>query len=119
MGMKRVLIIDDSSFMRRFLKNILVQNGYEIVGEAANGRVGIKKYKELNPDIVTMDITMDDMNGIDALKHIIEYDAAANVVMVSSMGQDAIVRDAITAGAKNFVVKPFNEQSVIGTLSKL
>ena len=117
--MKKVLIIDDSTFMRRYLKNILVNNGYEVVGEAANGRTGVKKYKELNPDIVTMDITMEEMNGIDALKHIIEYDAAATVVMVSSMGQDAIVRDAIVAGAKNFVVKPFNEQIVLDTLSKL
>ena len=117
--MKTVLIVDDSSFMRRIIRHIVIKNGYDVVGEATNGRVGVEKFKELNPDIVTMDLVMDEMNGIDALKLIMAENPAANVIMVSSMGQDVVVRDAIVTGAKNFLLKPFDEKQVIEAMKKL
>ena len=117
--MKTVLIVDDSAFMRRLIKKIVTNIGYDVVGEADNGRLGVEKYKELKPDFVTMDLVMDDMNGLDALKLIIEADPDANVIMVSSMGQDVIVRDAIVIGAKNFLLKPLDEKQVIEAIKKL
>jgi len=117
--MKRVLIVDDSAVMRMMLKNIIAGNGYKVVGEAINGKIGVKKYKELSPDIVTMDVTMDEMDGIEALSRIIGYNPDANVVMVSAMGQELIVRDAIMLGAKGFIHKPFDEACVVDVLSKL
>jgi len=118
-AMTTVLIVDDAAFMRISIKNMLTKNGYEVVGEAENGRVGVEKYKELAPDIVTMDITMPEMSGIDALKEIIKFDASAKVVMVSAMGQEAMVRDAIISGAKGFIVKPFKEDGIIAAMKKL
>ncbi|MGE5630367.1 MAG: response regulator [Caulobacteraceae bacterium] len=115
--MKRVLITDDAAFMRMSIKRILEKNGFEIAGEAENGRAAIKKYKELRPDIVTMDITMPEMSGIDALKSIKEIDPGANVVMISAMGQEAMVREAIMLGAKSFIIKPFKEEHVVKTLN--
>jgi len=117
--MKTVLVVDDSSFMRLVLKNSLTKHGYEVVGEASDGQTAIKMYNDLHPDIVTMDITMSDMNGVDALHQIIGHNPAAKVVMVSSMGQEAFVRDAIMAGAKGFLVKPFDEKLLVSTLRKL
>ena len=117
--MKTVLIVDDSSIMRRILKNIVTKNGYEVVGEATNGKMGVKKYKELQPDIVTMDFVMEEMNGLDALRSIVRENPNANVIMVSSMGQEVIVRDAIVLGAKNFLLKPFDEKQVIEAFEKL
>lgn len=117
--MKRVLIVDDTAFMRNVLKTILENGGFEVVGEAQNGAIGVKKYEELNPDIVTMDITMPEMDGISALKEIKKIDSNAKVVMISSMGQEAMIRESVTAGAKSFVVKPFNENIVIKTLTNL
>jgi len=117
--MKTVLVVDDSIVMRMMIKNILISNGYEIAGEAGNGRAGVKKFKELKPDIVTMDVTMDEMNGIEALSRIIGIDPDAKVVMVSSMGQDIIVKDAIVLGAKGFILKPFNEQQIVELFRKL
>ena len=117
--MKRVLIVDDSSFMRRLIKNIITKNGYEVVGEAANGVEGVAKYTELKPDIVTMDVIMDEMNGLDALKRILENDPNATVVMVSSMGQDIIVKDAIRIGAKGYILKPYEERLIVETLNGL
>jgi len=117
--MKTVLIVDDSALMRRILLNIITKNGYDVVGEAANGKIAVKKYKELRPDIVTMDFVMDEMNGLDALRHIIEFDPGANIIMVSSMGQEVIVRDAIVLGAKNFLLKPFDEKQVVEALKKM
>ena len=117
--MAKVLIVDDAAFMRISIKNMLTKNGYEVVGEAENGRVGVEKYKELAPDIVTMDITMPEMSGIDALKEIMKFDASAKVVMVSAMGQEAMVRDAIISGAKGFIVKPFKEDGIIAAMKKL
>lgn len=117
--MKRVLVIDDSTFMRLILKDILTKNGYELVGEGENGVVGVRKYKELMPDIVTMDITMPEMTGIEALKEIKAINPNAKVCMVSAMGQEAFVKEAILSGAKGFIVKPFLEDNVIKILSQL
>ena len=117
--MAKVLIVDDAAFMRISIKNMLVKNGFEVVGEAENGAIGVEMFKELSPDIVTMDITMPEMNGLDALKKIVEVDPGAKVVMVSAMGQEAMVRDAIVSGAKGFIVKPFKEDGIIAAIKKL
>jgi two-component system chemotaxis response regulator CheY len=117
--MAKVLIVDDAAFMRISIKNMLTKNGYEVVGEAENGAVGVELYKELQPDIVTMDITMPEMSGLDALKEITKLDPQAKVVMVSAMGQEAMVRDAIVSGAKGFIVKPFKEDGIIAAIRKL
>lgn len=111
--MNKVLIVDDAAFMRMTIKMMLEKNGYSIVGEATNGFDAIRMYKELRPDLVTMDITMPNMNGIDALKEIIGFDTEAKVIMLSAMGQEVMVRDAVIAGAKSFIVKPFTESSLI------
>jgi two-component system, chemotaxis family, chemotaxis protein CheY len=118
-SMKRVLIVDDAAFMRMAIKTILEKNGFEVAGEADDGQAAIQKYMELKPDLVTMDITMPEMNGIDALKSIIQFDPKAKVVMVSAMGQDKMVMDSIMCGAKSFIVKPFKEDHVILTLNKI
>ncbi|NMA64849.1 MAG: response regulator [Clostridiaceae bacterium] len=115
--MKKVLIVDDAAFMRQSIRLILERNGYEVVGEAANGIEGVRKYKELMPDIVTLDITMPEMSGIDALKVICEFDPNAKVVMVSAMGQEILVKEAILNGAKSFIVKPFKEEHIIKVLA--
>lgn len=115
----KILIVDDAAFMRMMIKNILVKEGYEVVGEAENGAQAVEKYKELNPDLVTMDITMPEMDGITAVKEIMKLNAAAKVVMCSAMGQQAMVIDAIQAGAKDFIVKPFQADRVIEAISKV
>ena len=117
--MKRVMIVDDAAFMRISIKNTLTKNGYEVVGECENGKVAVAKYPELKPDIVTMDITMPEMDGLEALKAIMKLDPAAKVVMVSAMGQEAMVRDAVMSGAKGFIVKPYKEEAIIAAFSKL
>ena len=117
--MARILIVDDAAFMRISIKNMLTKNGYEVVGEAENGLIGVELYKELKPDIVTMDITMPEMSGLDALKEITKVDPQAKVVMVSAMGQEAMVREAIVSGAKGFIVKPFKEEGIIAAIRKL
>ena len=117
--MSKVLIVDDAAFMRISIKNMLTKNGYEIVGEAENGAIGVQMYKELHPDIVTMDITMPEMSGLDALKEIVKADPQAKVVMVSAMGQEAMVREAIVSGAKGFIVKPFKEEGILAAIKKL
>lgn len=114
--MKKVMIVDDAMFMRQTLRLMLERNGFEIVGEAENGEQAIKRYKELQPDIVTMDITMPIMNGIDATKSIIALDPSAKICIVSALGQEEHVRHAIVNGARNFVVKPFKEATIIKTL---
>jgi len=116
---KRILIVDDSAFMRLSLKNLLEGNGYEVVGEAENGLVGVEKYKELNPDIVTLDITMPEMDGLTALNEIMQFDPNAKVVIVSAMGQEANVRQAVLNGASNFIVKPFTTEHVLRALDRL
>ncbi|MDQ2086632.1 response regulator [Herbivorax sp. ANBcel31] len=117
--MKKVLVADDAAFMRTSLKLVLEKNGYEVVGEAENGMVAFNKYKEISPDIVTMDITMPICDGIRAVKMIKEYDKNAKIVMISSMGQECFVKDAVLAGAKGFIVKPFKEDKVLEAIKKL
>jgi len=117
--MAKVLIVDDAAFMRIQIKSMLGKNGYDVVGEAENGMQALEKYKELQPDVVTMDITMPEMNGLDALRELVKIDAQAKVVMVSAMGQEAMVRDAILSGAKGFIVKPFKEDGILAAIKKL
>lgn len=117
--MKKVLIVDDAAFMRVSIKNMLTKNGFDVVGEAENGKVAVAKFQELTPDIITMDITMPEMDGLQALKQIVALDSKASVVMVSAMGQEAMVRDAVMSGAKGFIVKPFKEDAIIAAFSKL
>ncbi|MGE7621822.1 response regulator [Viridibacillus sp. NPDC096237] len=115
---KRILIVDDAAFMRMMIKDILTKNGFEVVGEAGDGAQAIEKFNELKPDLVTMDITMPEMDGIAALKSIKEKDPSAIVIMCSAMGQQAMVIDAIQAGAKDFIVKPFQADRVIEAIQK-
>jgi len=117
--MKKVLIVDDAAFMRMSLKSILERNGFEVIGEAENGEMGVQKYKKYNPDLVTMDITMPEKDGLQALKEIKAYDNNAKVVMVTALGQEAFIMDAIKSGAKYFIVKPFKEEHVIKVLNDL
>ncbi|OEF98396.1 response regulator [Desulfuribacillus alkaliarsenatis] len=114
----KVLIVDDAAFMRMMIKDILSKNGFNVVGEAANGEEAVARYKELEPDIVTMDITMPEKDGIAALKDIKKMNPAAKVIMCSAMGQQAMVIDAIQAGAKDFIVKPFQADRVIEAITK-
>lgn len=116
---KRILIVDDAAFMRMMIKEILTKNGYEVAGEAQDGAQAVEKYKELHPDLVTMDITMPEMDGVSALRAIRAYDPNAKVVMCSAMGQQAMVIDAIQAGAKDFIVKPFQAERVIEAVRKI
>ncbi|MBC7319030.1 response regulator [bacterium] len=116
---KRILIVDDAAFMRMMLKNILTQNGYEIAGEASNGLEAVTLYKELKPDLVTMDITMPEMDGITAVKEIKKIDPEAKIIMCSAMGQQAMVIESIQAGAKDFVVKPFQPDRVLEAVKKV
>jgi two-component system chemotaxis response regulator CheY len=117
--LKRVLIVDDAAFMRMAIRKMLEKDNFDIVGEAENGLQAIMKYKECNPDVVTMDITMPEMDGLTALVAIIQYDPNAKVIMLSAMGQEVMVRDAIIRGAKTFVVKPFKEDHIIKTINKV
>lgn len=115
---EKILIVDDAAFMRMMIKDILTKNGFVIAGEASDGAEAVELYKETVPDLVTMDITMPDMNGIDALKEIKRIDPNAKVIMCSAMGQQAMVIDAIQAGAKDFIVKPFQAERVIEAIKK-
>lgn len=114
----RILVVDDAAFMRMMLKDILTKNDFEIVGEAEDGKKALEKYKELQPDLVTMDITMPEMDGIEAVKQIKNFDPEAKIIMCSAMGQQAMVIDAIQAGALDFIVKPFQPERVIEAVRK-
>lgn len=114
----RILIVDDAAFMRMMIKDILTKNGFEVVGEAADGSQALEKYKEVRPDLVTMDITMPEMDGITSLKEIKKIDPSAKIIMCSAMGQQAMVIDAIQAGAKDFIVKPFQADRVLEAIKK-
>ncbi|KGT72701.1 chemotaxis protein CheY [Bradyrhizobium japonicum] len=114
----KILIVDDAAFMRMMIKEILTKNGFSVVGEASDGAQAVEKYKELGPDLVTMDITMPEMDGITALKEIKKIDQNARIIMCSAMGQQAMVIDAIQAGAKDFIVKPFQADRVIEAIKK-
>ena len=116
---KNILVCDDATFMRMMIKDILSKNGYNVAGEAENGLVAIEKYKEVSPDLVLMDITMPEMDGIQALKEIKKVDAGAKVIMCSAMGQQAMVIESIQAGAKDFIVKPFQADRVIEAVKKV
>nr|WP_173391418.1 response regulator [Tepidanaerobacter acetatoxydans] len=113
-----ILIVDDAAFMRMMIKDILTKNGYEVSGEAENGAVAVKMYDELKPDLVIMDITMPEMDGIEAVKKIKAMDSSAKIIMCSAMGQQAMVIDAIQAGARDFVVKPFQPERVLEAVKK-
>lgn len=116
--MAKILVCDDAAFMRMSLIKVLESEGHEIVGEAANGLEVIEKYKTLHPDIVLMDITMPELDGIEATKQIREYDPNAGIIMVSAMGQQDKVFSAIKAGATDFVVKPFQPDRILACIKK-
>ena len=115
---KRVLIVDDAAFMRMMIRDILSKNNFEVVGEATSGDEAVAMYKELKPDLVTLDITMPGMDGVTVLKKIRQIDSSARVVMCSAMGQQAIVVEAIKNGARDFINKPFHPQKVVETLRR-
>ncbi|MCR4930712.1 MAG: response regulator [Lachnospiraceae bacterium] len=116
---KNILIVDDAAFMRMMIKDILSKNGYTVAGEAENGVKAIEKYNELKPDLVLMDITMPDKDGIQALKDIKASDPNAKIIMCSAMGQQAMVIESIQAGAKDFIVKPFQPDRVLEAVKKV
>ena len=115
---KRVLITDDTAFMRMTLRRLLEEHGYEVVGEAEDGEDAVRKYAELRPDIVTMDITMPKMDGITAIREILKLDPTARIIVCSAMGQKPMVIEALNAGAKDFLVKPFQPQRVLESIQK-
>ncbi len=117
--MAKILMVDDSKTSRKILRGILESEGHEIIGEAVNGKEGFEKYKELRPDITTMDITMPVMDGLEALKKIIEFDNYAKVIMVTAAGQKTKMVDAIKYGAAEFLAKPFEASQIIGILNKV
>ena len=116
---KNILICDDAAFMRMMIKDILTKNGYTVAGEAENGAKAVEKYTELKPDLVLMDITIPEMDGIQALKKIRELDPKASVIMCSAMGQQAMVIESIQSGAKDFIVKPFQADRVLEAVRKV
>jgi len=115
---KRILIVDDAAFMRMMIKDILTKHGYEVIGEAENGAKAVQMFKEHQPDLVTMDITMPEMDGIQAVKEIKKLDPGAKIIMCSAMGQQMMVMEAIQAGARDFIVKPFQQERVIQAIEK-
>ncbi|PRR82827.1 response regulator [Clostridium vincentii] len=117
--MAKVLIVDDAAFMRMMIKDILQKNNFEVVGEASNGIIAVEMYKKERPDVVTMDITMPDMDGIEAVKAIKAFDPSAKIIMCSAMGQQSMVMDAIKAGARDFIVKPFQADRVLEAINKV
>ncbi|WP_067840134.1 response regulator [Amphibacillus sediminis] len=117
--MARILVTDDAAFMRMQLKNIFQSLGHEVVGEAENGQVAVDLYNELKPELVTMDITMPEMNGVEAVRKIKENDPNATIVMCSAMGQQQMVLEAIQAGAKDFIVKPFDQERIKQAIEKI
>lgn len=116
--MKKILVVDDSLFMRMILKNVIQELGYEIAAEASNGMEALTKYEEIKPDLVTLDITMPEMDGMTALEEIRSRDPEAKVIMVSAMGQQALLIRAVSMGASDFIVKPFNKDRVREALKK-
>lgn len=116
---KNILVVDDAAFMRMMIKDILTKNGYNVAGEAENGAKAFEKYNEIKPDLVLMDITMPEVDGIQALKNIKAADPGAKVIMCSAMGQQAMVIEAIQGGAKDFIVKPFQPDRVLEAVRKV
>jgi two-component system chemotaxis response regulator CheY len=117
--MPSVLIADDAAFMRMMIKNILTEAGYDIAGEAENGSVAVAKYRELKPDLTTMDIVMPFKSGIEATREILKFDSSAVVIMCSALGQESLVMEAIEAGASDFIVKPFRAEDVLAVVKKV
>ena len=116
---KKILLVDDAAFMRKMIKDTLTKNGYTDVFEAVDGADAVAKFDELAPDLVVMDITMPNMDGLEALKTIRAKDGSANVVMCSAMGQESMVMDAVRSGAKDFIVKPFKPDRVLKTVTSI
>lgn len=117
--MARILVCDDSAFMRMMLKKILTDNGHEVVAEAANGKEAVQAYRQFQPELTTMDITMPKMDGIEAVKLIHEENPLSRIIMVTAIGQRAVITDALKAGASDFIVKPFDPNQVIDTVNKI
>ena len=115
----RVMVVDDSLFMRNMLKDIFVRAGFDVVAEGENGEVALQLYRDTRPDLVTMDIVMPKKSGIEALQEIIADDPQARVIMVSALGQDALVLEAVESGARDFIVKPFREEKVLETVRRV
>lgn len=115
----KILIVDDAAFMRMIIKDILTKNGYQIAGEGENGLQAIELFKSVSPDLMLMDITMPQMDGIEALKKIMEINSHAKIIMCSAMGQQSMVIDAIKAGAKDFIVKPFQSDRILEAVKKV
>jgi two-component system chemotaxis response regulator CheY len=116
---KRILIADDLSFIRMLQKEVLSEGGYQVVGEAANGREAVEKYRELAPDAVILDITMPGMNGLQALQEILAVNPEARVLICSAVGQQSVILEAIKAGARDFIVKPFKPERLAGALGRV
>lgn len=117
--MSRVLVADDARFMRELIREIIEPEGYEVVGEATDGEEAVEVFQKIHPDLVTMDVVMPKRSGIDAVKEILSLDPTARVVMVSALGQEALVMEALQAGALDYIVKPFKPDAVLGTLRKV
>ncbi|MBU2560496.1 response regulator [archaeon] len=117
--MAKFLIVDDAAFMRNMLKDILVKEGHEIIGEAGSGDEALLKYEQLRPDVVTMDIVMPGMDGLEAVKGIMKIDPNARIIMCSALGQQQMVIDALQSGAKEYIVKPFQPLIIVETLKKV
>ena len=115
---KKILIVDDATFIRTMVKDILVPKGFEITGEAVNGNEAVKKYMELKPDLVTMDITMKEKDGLQAAKEILERDPEARIIMITALGQEKMLIDSFKAGVKDFVVKPFEPERILSAVEK-
>ena len=115
----RILIVDDAEFMRMMLTDIVVEKGYQIAGEARDGEEAVRLYEELKPDLVTMDIVMPEVGGIESIRGILKIDPEAKILVVSALGQQALVKEAIEAGAKGFVVKPFKPEKVIEEVERI
>ncbi len=117
--MAKIMVVDDAAFMRMMLKDILTKSGYEVIGEAENGLRAVERYNELSPDLTLMDITMPELDGIQAVKRIKEIDPNAKIIMCSAMGQQAMVLESIQAGARDFIVKPFQKDRIVEAVSKV
>jgi len=113
-----IMIVDDAAFMRMMLKDILTKNGFTVIGEAENGALAVEKYRDLQPNLTIMDITMPEMDGLQAVKEIRKQDSKARIIMCSAMGQQSMVIEAIQSGAKDFVVKPFQAERVVEAVTK-